>query len=105
MSALELAIAVYRKAGHPTARARVYGAELLAMHSAELLPEVADLFESYGRSMLDGGIMTGHEAAELLREHAAATVQEGKDTREHQADESTQPAPELVPLAEAGEGQ
>lgn len=50
---------------------------LIADHDTEQLLEVADLFDSYGRSLLDGGIMTGHDAAELLRRHAA---ERGKDT-------------------------
>lgn len=50
---------------------------LIADRDAEQLGEVADLFESYGRAFLDGGIMTGFDAAKLLREHAA---ERGKDT-------------------------
>jgi hypothetical protein len=53
--------------------------ETVAEFRAEVLREAADLFESYGRAFLDGGIMTGAEAAEKLRALAGGT--EEKDTR------------------------
>lgn len=44
---------------------------LIADRDAEQLHEAADLFQSYGRSFFDGGILSGHAAAELLRQFAA----------------------------------
>jgi hypothetical protein len=40
----------------------------------EVLAEVARLFDDRGRALLDGGIMTAADAAELIRQHAAAPV-------------------------------
>lgn len=45
---------------------------------AVVLERLAGLFESYGRAFLDGGIMTGFEAAQKIREYSAARY--GKDT-------------------------
>lgn len=44
---------------------------------AEVLREAADLFDSYGRSLLDGGIMTAAEVAEKLREYAGRVTPAG----------------------------
>lgn len=43
---------------------------LLDAHRAEALTEVADLFESYGRAMHPDDLMSAHDVAQKVREHA-----------------------------------
>lgn len=60
---------------------------LLDAFRAEVLREAADLFDSYGRTLLDGGIMAAAEAAEKLREHAGKVSPAGAEiTRAAHAD-------------------
>lgn len=55
----------------------------------EVLAEIARLFDDRGRALLDGGIMTAADAAELIRQHAAG--QAGKDTREGESTTAVTP--------------
>lgn len=107
MSALELAITAYRKAGHPAARARIYAAELLAVHRAEVLAAgagqaekcKADIETSLGTYPCER--VTGHggdcdERTEA--EIAEGAGQVGKDTHEGESTRAAVPPYEDMSL-------
>jgi hypothetical protein len=65
-------------------------------HRAEVLAEVARLFDDRGRALLDGGIMTAADAAQLIREYAQHLGEGANGGTQPPAGEPTQPAPDRV---------